>query len=103
MAYGDLIDAIPVYAICTGLVILLAYAFIKALEANAFAVIKFMAIIYTAGLASFGALMFYFYSKDKAKNDGLRSVAFFCWGFTAFIILALWCSWRRLRLIAAII
>jgi hypothetical protein len=109
-AYGDLVDAWPIYLMAVVLTFILALCFIKALEACALSMIKCMIILYSIIMFSLGAVMFYSYMTyeneqeiHEDQRNGFLIFALIIWGLLALFLCLIWCSWKRVKLAATII
>ena len=69
VVYGDLVDAWKIYLMCIGFTIILSFAFLKALEACAMGMIKFMIALYTVAMIGLGCFLFYNYMTMVNKTE----------------------------------
>lgn len=109
-AYGDLVDAWPIYLISIGVTFLLSLAFIKALEACALSMIKFMIAFYALIMFALGAFMLYNYTTIMNRTDihedqknGYLIFGLIIWGLLLLFLCMIYCSWSRVKLAATII
>lgn len=105
-----MVDAWQIYLICIGLTIILSFAFIKALEACALGMIKFMIGLYSFAMICLGGFLFYNYmtmvNKTEIRQEqaqGFLTGALVVWGITALFLCMIFCSWKRIQLAATII
>ena len=108
--YGDLVDAWPIYLISIGVTFLLALAFLKALEACALSMIKFLIAFYSIIMFVLGGMMLYNYVSIMNRTDvhedeknGFLIFGLIIWGLLLLFLCMIWCSWQRVKLAATIL
>ena len=103
IVYSDLIDGVILYGICIVVALLLSFAFMKSLEKCPLGTMKFMSTLYLGLSFALGGFLFYQYKKSEPKNNSYLQSAIVVWVITAFVLIAILCSWRRFKLVSMVI
>ena len=110
VTYGDIVDAWPIYLITVVVTFILSLLFLKAIEACALAMIKFMIGFFAVLMFALGAALFYGYMDAINRTDvhedqaqGFLIFALVIWGILLIFLCMIWCSWKRVKLAAIIL